>query len=74
MRSHLATSLRAFVDEILAGLRQLGGERLDLGDQVPDWFLARHRTPPTGRAVGRPKGAQDSYQRAVPRENVAAVT
>jgi len=74
VRSHLATSLRAFVDEILVGLRQLGGERLDIVDQVPDWFIAGHRKPPTGRPVGRPKSAKDSYQRAVPRENLAAVT
>jgi len=64
VRSHLARTLRAFVDEILAGLRQLGGTRLDIIDQVPDWFLAGHRKPPTGRPRGRPKGAKDSYQRA----------
>jgi len=64
VRSHLARTLRAFVDEILAGLRQLGGTRLDSIDQVPDWFLAGHRKPPTGRPRGRPKGAKDSYQRA----------
>jgi transposase len=63
-RSHLAPSLRAFADGILDGLRQLGGERLDLVDEVPDWFLAGHRKPPTGRPRGRPKGAKDSYQRA----------
>ena len=64
VRSHLARTLRAFVDEILAGLRQLGGTRLDSIDQVPDWFLAGHRKPPTRRPRGRPKGAKDSYQRA----------
>jgi len=64
VRSHLARTLRAFVDEILAGLRQLGGTRLDIIDQVPDWFLAGHRKPPTRRPRGRPKGAKDSYQRA----------
>jgi hypothetical protein len=63
-RGHLAPSLRAFVDGILQGLRQLGGERLDIVDQVPDWFLAGHRKPPTGRPPGRPKGAKDSYKRA----------
>jgi transposase len=63
-RSHLAPSPRAFVDGILAGLRRLGGERLDIVDEVPDWFLAGHRKPPTGRPRGRPKGAKDSYKRA----------
>jgi hypothetical protein len=68
-RGHLAPSLRAFVDGILDGLRQLGGERLDIVDEVPDWFLAGHRKPPTGRPRGRPKGAKDSYKRAPDRKN-----
>jgi hypothetical protein len=59
-----ATSLRACVDGILDGLRQLGGERRDIVDEVPAWFLAGHRREPTGRPPGRPKGAKDSYQRA----------
>ena len=63
-RSHLAPTLRAFVDEIAAGLRHLGGDRLDIVDQVPDWFIAGHRKKPTGRSAGRPKGAKDSYKRA----------
>ncbi len=63
-RSHLAPSLRAFVDSILDGLRQLGGERLDIVDEVPTWFLAGHRRAPTGRPPGRPKGAKDSDKRA----------
>ncbi len=67
-RSHLAPSLRAFVDGILDGLRRLGGERLDIVDEVPDWFLAGHRKPPTGRPRGRPKGAKDSYKRAPSRK------
>jgi transposase len=54
-RSHLARSLRDFVDEILAGLRALGGERLDIADRVPEWFLAGHRKEPTGRPGGRPR-------------------
>jgi transposase len=54
-RSHLARSLRDFVDEILAGLRALGGERLDIADRVPEWFLAGHRKEPTGRPPGRPR-------------------
>jgi hypothetical protein len=71
-RGHLAPSLRAFVDGILEGLRQLGGERLDIVDAVPDWFLAGHRKPPTGRPPGRPKGAKDSYKRAPYRKRTAA--
>lgn len=63
-RSHLAPTLRAFVDEIVIGLHQLGGERLDIVDHVPDWFIAGHRKEPTGRPAGRPKGAKDSYKRA----------
>jgi len=63
-RSHLAPTLRAFVDEIAAGLRHLGGPRLDVVDQVPDWFIAGHRKEPTGRLAGRPTGATDSYKRA----------
>ena len=64
VRSHLAPTLRAFVDEIGAGLRQLGGLRIDVVDHVPDWFIAGHRKEPTGRPPGRPKGAKDSYKRA----------
>jgi hypothetical protein len=73
-RGHLARSLRAFVDEILEGARRLGGERLDILDQVPDWFLAGHRKPPTGRPPGRPAGAKDSYRRTVRRKNLPAIT
>ena len=64
VRSHLASTLRAFVDEIGAGLRQLGGIRIDVVDHVPDWFIAGHRKQPTGRPPGRPQGAKDSYKRA----------
>jgi DDE superfamily endonuclease len=63
-RSHLAADLRAFVDGILAGLRQLGGTCCTVVDEVPHWFLEGHRKPPTGRRAGRPKGAKDSYKRA----------
>lgn len=62
-RSHLARSLRAFADGILAGLQRLGGERLDIVDHVPQWFLDGHRRPPTGRPRGRPKGAKDRQPR-----------
>jgi len=73
-RSHLARTLRAFVDEIVAGLRRLGGERLDIIDAVPDWFIAGHRRPPTGRPPGRPVGAKDSRPRAPRRANLPAPT
>jgi DDE superfamily endonuclease len=63
-RSHLAATLRAFVDGILTGLRQLGGMCCTIVDEVPQWFLDGHRKPPTGRSVGRPVGATDSYKRA----------
>ena len=46
-RSHLAADRRAFVDRILAGLRQLGGTGCTIVDEVPQWFLEGHRKPPT---------------------------
>jgi DDE superfamily endonuclease len=67
-RSHLARSLRTFVDEILAGLQRLGGTRLDIVDEVPPWFIAGHRREPSRRSARRPKGATDSY----PRQRMAA--
>ena len=63
-RGHLARSLREFADGILAGLRRLGGTRIEVVDHVPAWFIAGHRKEPTGRPAGRPKGAKDSYKRA----------
>lgn len=74
VRGHLAHSLRDFVDEILAGLARLGGDRCDIVDRVPQWFLDGHRRPPTGRRPGRPTGAKDSYQRTVTRNKLAAPT
>jgi len=75
-RSHLATSLRAFIDDILAGLRQLGGTCCTIVDEVPQWFLDGHRKPPTGRPSGRPVGSKDSYKRAPYRrkQNIPADT
>lgn len=73
-RGHLARTLRAFADAILAGLARLGGERLDIVDRVPDWFLQGHRKPPTGRPPGRPRGSQDSYPRAPRRTNLPTPT
>jgi len=72
-RSHLAHSLREFADDILAGLRRLGGARLDIVDRVPDWFLQGHRRPPRPH-LGRPKGAKDLRPRARPRRNLDANT
>ena len=63
-RAHLAADLRSFVDGLLAGLHQLGGECRTIVDEVPQWFLEGHRKPPTGRRAGRPVGAKDSYKRA----------
>jgi transposase len=74
VRGHLARTLRAFVDEILVGLARLGGDRCDLVDHVPQWFLDGHRRPPTGRKPGRPTGATDSYKRTVRRRKLAAAT
>jgi transposase len=71
VRSHLAATLRAFGDESGAGLRQLGGARIDIVDHVPDWFIAGHRKEPTGRPPGRPKGAKDSYKRGPYRKKEA---
>lgn len=73
-RSHLARDLRSFVDEILSGLRRLGGARLDIVDAVPDWFLAGHRKPPTGRPPGRPVGAKDKQPRQRRLQNLPAPT
>src|SRR5205085_12211060 len=67
-RGHPAPSLRAFVDGILQGLGQLGGERLDIIDEVPEWFLAGHRRPPTGRPPRRPAGATGHPTPAPPRK------
>jgi len=73
-RSHLARNLRAFTDGILAGLARLGGERLDIVDHVPQWFLDGHRRPPTGRPPGRPNGAKDTRPRAPRCANLPAHT
>jgi transposase len=73
-RSHLARDLRTFVGETLVGLRQLGGARLDIIDAVPDWFLAGHRKPPTGRPPGRPVGAKDQQPRRTKQQNLPAPT
>lgn len=74
VRGHLARTLRDFADELLAGLARLGGERCDIIDAVPQWFLDGHRHAPTGRPPGRPVGAKDSYKRTVRRTKLPAHT
>jgi len=74
VRSHLATDPRTFVDEIVAGLQGLGGERVEVLDVVPQWFIDGHRRAPTGRSAGRPKGAKDAYQRTRNPKNLPAPT
>jgi hypothetical protein len=74
-RGHFAPTLRAFVDGIRDGLDRLGGDRREIIDEIPDWFLDGHRRPPTGRPPGRPKGAKDSRPRApYRRKNLPAPT
>ena len=69
-RRFVATGARRLhvydVDSLLDG----GPVHLDLAariaivDHVPAWFIAGHRKEPTGRPVGRPTGAKDTYKRA----------
>jgi len=76
-RSHLAPSLRAFVDEVAAGLHQLGGERGDIVDEVPQWWIDGHRREPTGRPPGRPPGRPTGGKDTTPRTrraNLPALT
>jgi transposase len=74
VRSHLARDLRTFVDEIVAGLHGLGGERVEVIDAVPAWFITGHRREPTGRPAGRPKGAKHSSTRTRKSKNLPAPT
>lgn len=74
VRSHLARDLRTFVDEIAAGLGRLGGDRIEVIDAVPQWFIDGHRREPTGRPPGRPKGAKDSAPRKRQAKNLPAPT
>jgi hypothetical protein len=73
-RSHLAPTLRGFVDELAAGLQRLGGERCAIIDEVPQWWLDGHRKEPTGRSPGRPKGAKDARPRKRQPVNLPAGT
>ena len=73
-RSHLAGSLREFVDVAAAGLRALGGEECAIIDEVPQWWLDGHRKEPTGRRPGRPAGAKDSRPRKPRAKNLSADT
>lgn len=63
-RGHLAASLREFVDAVAAGVQRLGGERCEIIDEVPQWWLDGHRKEPTGRPPGRSRGAKDRKPRA----------
>jgi hypothetical protein len=74
VRGHLAHTRRDFVGEIIAGPRRLGGERPDLDDPVPAWWLAGHRKDATARPGGRPKGADDSTPRKPHGRNLPACT
>ena len=73
-RSHLAPTLRDFVDAVAAGLAGLGGERGEVIDAVPPWWLDGHRKEPTGRSPGRPHGAKDSRPRKRRSANLPAGT
>jgi hypothetical protein len=73
-RSHLAPTLRDFVDELVAGLNCLGGERCDIVDEVPAWWIAGHRKEPTGRPPGRPQDVKDTVPRQRRSTNLAAPT
>jgi hypothetical protein len=73
-RGHLAATLPDFVAEVVAGLHQLGGERCDIVDEVPPWWLEGHRKAPTGRPPGRPKGAKDRRPRTRQPKNLPAPT
>jgi hypothetical protein len=73
-RGHLAPTLRTFVDEVAAGLQQLGGEACAILDEVPQWWLDGHRKEPTGRPRGRPKGAKDRQPRHRQGKNLPACT
>jgi glycine/D-amino acid oxidase-like deaminating enzyme len=73
-RGHLAPTLRAFVDALVTGLQQLGGEECAIIDEVPQWWLDGHRKEPTGRPPGRPKGAKDRKPRQRRAKNLPAGT
>ena len=51
-RGHLAPTRRDFVDAVVAGLPQLGGEDGPIVDEVPPWWRDGHRQAPTGRPRG----------------------
>lgn len=73
-RGHLAATLRDFVDTVVAGLQQLGGEACAIVDEVPHWWIDGHRQEPTGRPPGRPKGAKDTKPRQRQVKNLPAHT
>lgn len=71
---HLAPTLRAFVDAVVAGLRGLDGTEPMIIDEVPQWWLDGHRKEPTGRPAGRPPGAKDRQPRQRRRTSFPAHT
>ena len=73
-RGHLAPTLRDFVDAVATALAGLGGERCEVIDAVPQWWLDGHRKEPTGRSPGRPHGAKDSRPRHRRSANLPADT
>lgn len=72
--SHLAPTLRSFVDELPAGPRRLGAVRCDIVDEVPDWWLAGHRREPMGRPAGHPHGAKHTAPHKPHLTNLPATT
>jgi hypothetical protein len=58
LHSHLTGFLRAFVDEVVAGLHILGGASCSIVNEVLQWRQEGHRQEPTGRPPGRPKRGQ----------------
>ena len=57
-------TLHTVVEEIIAGLKHISGERLDTVNHMHQWFYNGHRKAPTGRFTCCPVGAKDSYKRA----------
>ena len=57
-RGHLAPTLRDFVDAVATALAGLGGERCEVIDAVPQWWLGRASQgadrPASGRLLAMP--------------------
>ena len=65
-RSHLAPTLQTFVEEMIAGLHRLGGERCDVINQVDDWWINGQREEPVERTS---KGATDRKDNPKPKRS-----